>query len=118
MAMGGFLSPETEWNRFDQRWTGTLLYSHNLTHSHIVELVHRKKEFQGWTDIRHNEFLLGARELMNAHLNAGFVAVLRRDDYQNHYKALPKGGSRLRTPCMACCSERACRSHWLSSLTS
>jgi hypothetical protein len=34
--------------------------------------------------------VLGARELMTAHLNAGFVAVLRRDDYHKHYKALPK----------------------------
>jgi uncharacterized protein DUF3800 len=90
MAMGGFLSAETEWNGFEQRWNGTLLYSHNLTHSHTVDLVHRKNEFKGWTDTQHNEFVLGARELMNAHLNAGFVAVLRRNDYQKHYKALPK----------------------------
>ena len=27
---------------------------------------------------------------MNMYLNAGFVGVLRRDDYQKHYKALPK----------------------------
>jgi hypothetical protein len=53
-------------------------------------LVHKKKEFKGWTNAQHNEFVLGARELMNTYLNAGFVAVLRRDDYQKHYRALPK----------------------------
>jgi hypothetical protein len=90
MAMGGFLSLADKWEDFDQRWNGTLLYSHNLSHSHTVDLIHRKNEFKGWTDERHNEFVLGARELMNEHLNAGFVAVLRRDDYHKHYKALPK----------------------------
>ena len=90
MAMGGFLSLADEWEDFDQRWTGTLLYSHNLSHSHTVDLVHRKNEFRGWDNSRHNEFVLGARELINAHLIAGFVAVLRRDDYRSHYKSLPK----------------------------
>lgn len=90
MAMGGFLSRADEWEDFDRRWCGTLLYSHNVTHSHSVDLIHRKNEFKDWTNDRHNEFVLGARELMNAHLNVGFVAVLRRDDYRKHYKALPK----------------------------
>jgi Protein of unknown function (DUF3800) len=90
MAMGGFLSTETDWNGFDQRWNDTLLYSHNLSHSHASDLVHKKKEFKRWTNAQHNEFVLGVRELMNRYLNAGFVAVLRRDDYQKHYKALRK----------------------------
>ena len=90
MAMGGFLSLADKWQDFDQRWIGTLLYSHNLSHSHAVDLIHKKNQYRGWSNIRHNEFVLGARELMNAHLNAGFVAVLRRDDYHNHCKALPK----------------------------
>jgi hypothetical protein len=90
MAMGGFLSTEPEWNGFNERWNANLLYSHNLSHSHAADLVHKKKEFKGWTNARHNEFVLGARELMNTYLNAGFVAVLRRDDYHKHYKALPK----------------------------
>ena len=46
MAMGGFLTTETEFNAFDQRWNGTLLYSHNLTYSHTIDLIHRKKEFK------------------------------------------------------------------------
>jgi hypothetical protein len=86
MAMGGFVATETEWDSFEQRWNDPLLYSHNLTYSHAVDLIHGKKEFKGWTNMRHNEFVLGARELMNAHLNAGFVAVMRRDDYQKYYK--------------------------------
>jgi hypothetical protein len=90
MAMGGFLSLVDKWQDFDQRWTRNLLYSHNLSHSHTVDLLHKKNEFRNWNNSRHNEFVLGARELMNAHLNAGFVAILRRDDYRNHYKALPK----------------------------
>jgi hypothetical protein len=90
MAMSGFVAIETEWDSFEQRWNDPLLYSHNLTYSHAVDLIHKKKEFRGWTNVRHNEFVLGARELMNAHLNAGFVAVMRRDDYQKHYKSLPK----------------------------
>jgi hypothetical protein len=90
MAMGGFLSPANKWNDFNNRWGGTLLYSHNLTHLHTIDLIHKKKEFRGWDNSRHNDFVLGARELMNTHLNAGFVGVLRRDDYHNHYKSLPK----------------------------
>lgn len=90
MAMGGFVSAEAEWNGFNDGWNGGLLYSHNLSHSHAVDLIHRHREFKGWTNTRHNEFVLGARELMNTHLNAGFVAVLRRDDYHQHYRALPK----------------------------
>ena len=88
MAMGGFMSTEAEWSTFGQRWNDTLLYSHNLTHSHAIDLVHKKKEFKGWTNTRHNEFVFGARELMNAYLNAGLVAILRRDDYQKHYKMI------------------------------
>jgi hypothetical protein len=45
MAMGGFLSLADKWQDFDQRWIGTLLYSHNVSHSHTVDLVHKKKEF-------------------------------------------------------------------------
>ena len=90
MAMGGFLSLADKWRDFDQRWIGTLLYSNNLSHSHAVDLVHKKNAFRGWDNRRHHEFVLGARELMNAHLNAGFVAILRRDDYYNQYKALPR----------------------------
>src|SRR5260370_32076982 len=90
MAMGGFLSLADKWVDFNQQWTDTLLYSHNLSHSHTVDVVHKKNEFRGWENTQHNEFVLGARELMNEHLNAGFVAVLRRDDYHNHYKALSK----------------------------
>jgi len=90
MAMGGFLSLVDKWEDFDRRWNGTLLYSHNLSHLHAVDLIHKTNEFRGWDNARHNELVLGARELMNSHLNAGFVAVLRRDDYHKHYKALPK----------------------------
>jgi hypothetical protein len=90
MAMGGFLSLDDKWQTFNQRWNGTLLYSHNLSHLHAIDLIHKKNEFRGWDNARHNELVLGARELMNVHLNAGFVAVLRRDDYHKHYKALPK----------------------------
>ena len=115
MAMGGFLSTETEWSSFVQRWNDTLLYSHGLTHSHAVDLVHKKKEFKGWTNARHDEFVLGVRELMNAHLNAGFVANLRRDDYQKHYGTYRNRGSHPRISCTACSSELACRLHWLSS---
>jgi hypothetical protein len=46
MAMGGFLSTEAEWKSFGQRWNDTLLYSHNLTYSHTVDLVHKKERFQ------------------------------------------------------------------------
>ncbi len=56
MAMGGFVSAEAEWDRFDAGWNGSLLYSHNLTYSHAVDLIHRQREFRGWTDTRHNEF--------------------------------------------------------------
>jgi hypothetical protein len=90
MAMGGFLSPANKWDNFERQWGGTLLYSHNLTHLHAVDLVHKKNEFRGWDNARHNDLVLGARELVNTHLNVGFVAVLRRDDYQNHYRSLPK----------------------------
>jgi Protein of unknown function (DUF3800) len=89
MAMGGFLSLDDKWQTFNQRWNDTL-YSYNLTHLHAVDLIHKKNEFRGWDNAQHNDLVLSARELMNAHLNAGFVAVLRRDDYQKHYKALPK----------------------------
>jgi hypothetical protein len=90
MAMGGFLSAEQKWADFDSRWNDTLLYSHNLNYSHAIDLVHRKNQFLGWNDSRHNDFVLGARELMNSHLDVGFVAMLRRDDYYTHYKSLPK----------------------------
>jgi hypothetical protein len=90
MAMGGFLSPANKWDEFNNRWSGTLLYSYNLTHLHTIDLIHKKKEFHGWDNSRHNDFVLGARELMNTHLHAGFVGVLRRDDYHNHYRSLAK----------------------------
>jgi Protein of unknown function (DUF3800) len=90
MAMGGFVSAKADWDVFDTVWKGSLLFSHNLSHSHAVDLIHRHKAFKGWTTDRHTDFVLGARELMNAHLNTGFVAVLRRDDYHDHYRALPK----------------------------
>jgi hypothetical protein len=114
MAMGGFLSVEQKWADFDARWNDTLLYSHNLRYSHTVDLVHRANQFRGWDAARHNDFVLGARELMNSHLNAGFVAMLRRDDCYNHYKSCRSRGSRPKTPCMGCYFERAFPFHWLS----
>lgn len=90
MAMGGFLSLADDWQAFDERWVNTLLYAHNLTYSHAVDLVHRDGEFRGWGNNQHYEFVLGARELTSGHLKVGFVVFLRRDDYQRCYRVLPK----------------------------
>ena len=45
---------------------------------------------KSWNNQQHNDFVLGARELMNEHLKVGFVAFLHRQDYQRCYRAQPK----------------------------
>ena len=89
MAMGGFLATAGKWQSFDEAWANLLLVN-SLQYSHAVDLLHRKKQFRGWDDARHNTFVLSAQELINKYLGAGFVTVLRRDDYHNCYKKLPK----------------------------
>jgi hypothetical protein len=74
MAMGGFLSTVEKWRDFDKDWA-TLLFSHGVDYCHAADLIHKKGRFKGWDAIRHNDFVLGAQEVMNKHLGAGFVAA-------------------------------------------
>jgi hypothetical protein len=91
MALGGFVAPARAWEAFDKDW-GSLLAAHNLEYSHATDLVGRKGQYQGWTNDQHYQFILGAHEIMNRNLRsgAGFVAVMRTDDYNDYYKRLPK----------------------------
>lgn len=89
MILGGFLSTAERWAAFDKDWA-LLLDSHNLPYSHAYDLVHKNPPFGGWGSDRHNDFILGARELMNRHAFAGFSAVIRRDDYRTHYRSQEK----------------------------
>jgi hypothetical protein len=89
MALGGFLSTAKKWKEFDKDWIG-LLSAHNLEYSHAQELVNRRGQFKGWSYRQWNEFVFGARAIMNRHLGVGFVSILRDDDYISHYKVLPK----------------------------
>jgi len=81
----GTSSPAEKWAEFDEAWK-RLLYVHNLDYSHAVDLIHKKRQFKGWDNNRHNDFILAAREIINAHIGSGFVAIVRRDDFANFYK--------------------------------
>jgi hypothetical protein len=84
-AMAGFLASEESWTAFDVAWAN-LLTAHGLSYLDMDELTRRKKAFHGWSDRRHNEFLLGAHELISKYLGAGFVALMRKSDFRDLYK--------------------------------
>lgn len=52
----------------------------------FVDLIHKKRQFKGWDNNRHNDFVLAAREIINKYIGSGFVAIVRRNDYANFYK--------------------------------
>jgi hypothetical protein len=86
VAMAGFLASEEKWTVFDAAWAN-LLTAHGLSYLNADELTRRKKAFLGWSDRRHNEFLLGAHELISKYLGAGFVALMRKSDFRHLYKS-------------------------------
>lgn len=89
VCLGGFLASAEQWQAFDQEWSN-LRAAHNLDYSHAVQLAHGKGQFKGWSNARRDDFITGAREVMNKNLSAGFAAILRRDDYNDYYKSQKK----------------------------
>jgi hypothetical protein len=89
MGLGGFISTADKWKALDDAWNNLLLVS-GVRYFHAVDLIHKKKQFKGWTNGRHNSFIFAAQELINKYIDTGFVSLLRRDDYNNHYKSLAK----------------------------
>jgi hypothetical protein len=85
VAMAGFLASEENWIAFDAAWAN-LLTAHGVSYLDADDLTRRKKAFFGWSDGRHNEFLLGAHELISKYLGAGFVALMRKSDFRDLYK--------------------------------
>jgi hypothetical protein len=85
VAMAGFLGLKEKWTAFDAAWAD-LLAAHGVSYLDAGELTRRKKAFLGWSDRRHNEFLLAAHELISKYLGAGFVALTRKSDFRDHYK--------------------------------
>jgi hypothetical protein len=85
VAMAGFLGSDEKWSAFDAAWAD-LLGAHGVSYLDADELTRRKKAFLGWSDRRHGEFLLAAHELISKYLGAGFVALMRKSDFRDHYK--------------------------------
>ena len=86
MAIGGFIARADRWVAFEPEWND-LLRRFDIPYSHAQEMMKRKGPFKDWDPVKCNSFVLGARHLINKHLEIGFSTVLRKDDYREFYKA-------------------------------
>jgi hypothetical protein len=88
MLMGGFLASAKQWTRFNRKWRSFLKSSH-LDYCHGKELVHRTKQFKGWSPEKCDGFVIEANRIIHEPLALGVTAVIRKDDYDSIYKAAP-----------------------------
>lgn len=78
MIMAGHTARLGQWNRFDQQWRKKLRKSG-------LSYFHAKEHFD-------HPFAFQAPRIAEKNLMFGFVVVLRRDDYERHYRSGNWGG--------------------------
>ena len=81
MAMGGFLSNEERWTKFEALWRKELDDEGGVTF-HMSDLESRLGEFAGWTKDRKHSFICRLLPILNAHAGVGIGVGIRAEDYQ------------------------------------
>jgi hypothetical protein len=88
MLMAGYIANTEQWDAFNQEWQ-RFLAAFGVQFSHGKDLEKGKKQFRGWPRERRKSFILEADRIVRAHLERGFTAVLRANDYGDIYANAP-----------------------------
>jgi hypothetical protein len=83
MAIGGFVSTEAYWKRFERRWDA-LLKSEGLQYFQMKEFAHSVGQFRDWKgdEPRRREFLKKAIKVIKHGVLKGFVVAVDLDLYE------------------------------------
>src|SRR5215469_10855849 len=84
-VMGGYIARLGQWNNFESDWR-RLLKRVQISYFHSKEMVDRDNEFKGWNDDTEVAFCNKAEHLARKHGLTGFVQVIDRKDYREHYR--------------------------------
>ena len=91
MLMGGYLGNTDQWDAFDTAWK-SLLRAEGIKFSHAKNLKNGTKQFKGWPPARRNALSIKQHELAIQHLQLGFTAIIRENDYRMLYKGQANPG--------------------------
>jgi len=86
VIMGSIVGNAEQWMNYDKRW-GRLLGKNGLTYFHSRRLRASSGEFENWSD--HSKLVLIGEidKLQNTNSLFRFVTVVRKDEFQEHYKS-------------------------------
>ncbi len=70
---------------YDRKWT-RLLKDNLLTYFHSKRLRHGTNEFKNWSEHSKRQLVRNIDKLQNGNTLCRFVAVMRKDEYEGHYK--------------------------------
>lgn len=82
--VAGWVGRAEQWEAFEPKWK-SLLFRHRLTHIHLVDLRHGKKQFKGWPTERRLALAQEAGQLAMDHALFGHTVLLKNSDYDAHY---------------------------------
>lgn len=109
MLMGGYIANSEQWSTFNQDWD-KMLSTFGVQFSHAKDLEKGKKQFRGWPRERRKAFVLEADRIVRAHLERGFTAIIRANDYDDIYKNAPNPTLLRKDTKYGCCFAAVSRS--------
>jgi hypothetical protein len=88
-VMAGYAGTTEQWDQFAADWE-TLVRRAGVRYIHAVELFKQTKQFRGWKAADVNALAASIDGIIASHLQLGFAAVIRTNDYKAIYAADPR----------------------------
>jgi hypothetical protein len=86
VIMGGIVGRLGQWADFDKKWN-RLLKKNGLTYFHSKRLRACSGEFENWSDHSKHMLIRDIDKLQNRNTLFRFVTVIRKDEFQQHYRS-------------------------------
>jgi hypothetical protein len=85
VACAGYLALARRWNAFSPKWRHLLRSYHiPIEKFSMKKFAHSVGPFKGWNEPKRQSFMGQALTLMRHFIEAGFVGVIRKSDYDIH----------------------------------
>ena len=91
VACAGYLAQAGRWDRFTPKWRH-LLRSYNIPAREfsMKKFAHCVGPFRGWDEMKRRSFMAHALNLIQRYVEAGFVGVIRKRDYDTYLSEVLK----------------------------